>query len=577
MDNLHNPESSPVITSTPAEDTIPETELIDTSFGDILTQFEQEHKTEAAPDEPRTIDGVVVTVTPEGVFVDIGRKREGVLPPSQAGTLKPGDSVKVMVIGRDEAGNAKLSIHKVFVPTDFSSFEKALADKAVVSGTVTEQVKGGFRVDIGLPAFLPASRSGVRDQADMEKLVGEQIECRIAKLEIDRDGAGADVVVDRRGVLEERSAAAREQAFGTLKEGSVVQGTVRSLTEFGAFVDLGGVDGLLHVAEMSYVRNAKPQDIVRPGDQIQVKILKINAQTKKISLGMKQLMPDPFTLAAQSLAVGQRIKGKVARTTDFGAFVELQPGVEGLIHVSEMSWSKKQKRAADIVKAGEMVDVVVLGINTTDKRIALGLKQALGDPWEEAKTRFPVGTIVEAPVTSLANFGAFVDLTEGIEGMIHIGDIVSGKRLEHPKEVLSVGKVVRAQVLELDQDRRRVRLGMKQLEPTSADTYIAEHQVGEPVTGRVVELREDRAKVELGEGVNAFCKVPKPPRAEQAERPATVDLGSLSAMLAARWKQGGAAAAANSGPELMGPGQVRKFKILALDPSTKRIEVELAD
>jgi small subunit ribosomal protein S1 len=578
MDNLHTPESSPVITPTPAEDALPNTEATESSFGDILTQFEQEHKAEKAPDEPQTIDGVVVTVTPEGVFVDIGRKREGVLPPSQAGTLKPGDSVKVTVTGRDEAGNAKLSIHKVFVPTDFTSFEKALADKAVVSGTVTELVKGGFRVDIGLPAFMPASRSGVREQADMEKLVGQQIECRITKLEIERDGADADVVVDRRGVLEERAAAAREQAFGTLKEGAVVQGTVRSLTEFGAFVDLGGVDGLLHVAEMSYVRNAKPQDIVRPGDQIQVKILKINAQTKKISLGMKQLMPDPFTMAAQSLAVGQRIKGKVARTTDFGAFVELQPGVEGLIHVSEMSWSKKQKRPADIVKVGEMVDVVILGINTADKRIALGLKQALGDPWEEAKSKFPVGAIVEAPVTSLANFGAFVDLTEGIEGMIHIGDMVSGKRLEHPKEVLSVGKVVRAQVLELDQDRRRVRLGMKQLEPTSADTYIAEHQVGEQVTGRVVELREDRAKVELGEGVNATCRVPKPaPSEKPADRPATVDLGSLSAMLAARWKQGGSSAAASSGPESLGPGQVRKFKILALDPSTKRIEVELAD
>jgi small subunit ribosomal protein S1 len=578
MDNLHTPESSPVITSTPAEDALPNREAAESSFGDILTQFEQEHKTEKAPDEPQTIDGVVVTVTPDGVFVDIGRKREGVLPPSQAGALKPGDSVKVTVTGRDEMGNAKLSIHKVFVPTDFTSFEKALADKAVISGTVTELVKGGFRVDIGLPAFMPASRSGAREQADMEKLVGQQIECRITKLEIERDGNDADVVVDRRGVLEERAAAAREQAFGTLKEGAVVQGTVRSLTEFGAFVDLGGVDGLLHVAEMSYVRNAKPQDIVRPGDQIQVKILKINAQTRKISLGMKQLMPDPFTMAAQSLAVGQRIKGKVARTTDFGAFVELQPGVEGLIHVSEMSWSKKQKRPADIVKVGEMVDVVILGINTADKRIALGLKQALGDPWEEAKSKFPVGAIVEAPVTSLANFGAFVDLTDGIEGMIHIGDMVSGKRLEHPKEVLSVGKVVRAQVLELDQDRRRVRLGMKQLEPTSADTYIAEHQVGEQVTGRVVELREDRAKVELGEGVNATCRVPKPaPSEKPADRPATVDLGSLSAMLAAKWKQGGASAESASGPESLGPGQVRKFRILALDPSTKRIEVELAD
>jgi small subunit ribosomal protein S1 len=377
-------------------------------------------------------------------------------------------------------------------------------------------------------------------------------------------------------VLEERAAAAREQAFASLKEGAVVQGTVRSLTEFGAFVDLGGVDGLLHVAEMSYVRNAKPQDIVRPGDQVQVKILKINPQTKKISLGMKQLMPDPFATAAETLAVGQRIKGKVVRTTDFGAFVELLPGVEGLIHVSEMSWSKKQKRPSEIVKPGEFVDVVVLGINAAEKRIALGLKQALGDPWEEAKAKFPVGTIVEAPVTSLANFGAFVELAEGVEGMIHIGDIVGNKRLEHPKEVLSVGQKIRAQVLELDHERRRVRLGMKQLEPTSADTYIAEHKVGDEVTGRVVELRQERAKVELGEGVNGYCKVPRPAEESTGARPAAVDLNSLSAMLAAKWKQGGTAAATGTGAESLGPGQVRRFRIVAMDAGAKRIELELA-
>ncbi|MCC6585761.1 MAG: S1 RNA-binding domain-containing protein [Bryobacterales bacterium] len=580
MDNLYTPESSPASASVAAEDEPTNAQTNEPSFGDILTQFEQEHKGDAPGVQAQTIDGVVVSVTDDGVFVDIGRKREGVLPPEQARNLKPGDHVRVTIAGRTDSGATRLSIYKVFVPTDFTSFEEAFANKAVVSGTVTEQVKGGFRVDIGIPAFMPASRSGAREQADMDKLVGQQIECRITKLEIDRDGDQADAVVDRRGVLEERAAAVREQAFGSLKEGAVVEGTVRSLTEFGAFVDLGGVDGLLHVAEMSYVRNAKPQDIVRPGDRIQVKILKINAQTRKISLGMKQLMPDPFAMAVESLAQGQRIKGKVSRTTDFGAFVEIQPGVEGLIHVSEMSWSKKQKRPADIVKPGELVDVIVLGINAAEKRISLGLKQALGDPWDDAKKKYPIGAIVEAPITSLANFGAFVDLGDGIEGMIHVGDLVAGKRLQHPKEAVAVGQTVKAQVLELDQERRRVRLGMKQLEPTSADSYIAEHNLGDVVTGRVVELREDRAKVELGEGVTGYCRVPKPAAAEKkgvAERPATVDLGSLSAMLAAKWKQGGATSAASAGPEGLGPGQVRTFKISALDAGAKRIDLELPE
>lgn len=541
----------------------PEAASADTSFGDILSQFEQAHRGGG-----ETVEGTVVSVTPDGVFVDIGRKMDGVAPPNPAQALKPGDKLRVSIRGRDEEGNYILSTIKVETPRDWSGLEAAFADKRTIGGTVLEVVKGGLRVDVGVRAFMPASRSGVREQPEMEKLVGQQIECRITKL----DTASEDVVVDRRIILEERERAVKEEAFGRLEEGLIVRGTVRSITDFGAFVDLGGVDGLLHVSDMAYSRTVKPADVVTVGETIEVKVLKIQRDARKISLGLKQLSPDPWTVAAEKYSSGQRVKGKVARVADFGAFVELEPGVEGLIHVSEMSWSKKNVRAADVVKTGDLVHVVVLGVNVAERRIALGLKQALGDPWEEALKKYPVGTAVEATVISLAKFGAFVDLGEGIEGMIHVGDISREKRLNHPNEALKVGEKVKAQVLEADRERRRIRLGIKQLQPTSIDEYIAERQVGEVVTGRLVEVSGNRAKVELGEGTFALCKLPDQPRPETPTASKT-DLSSLTAMLAAKWKSGGASQAAAEAPRA---GQIRSFKIISLDPGQKKIDLELA-
>jgi small subunit ribosomal protein S1 len=342
--------------------------------------------------------------------------------------------------------------------------------------------------------------------------------------------------------------------------------------DFGAFIDLGGVDGLLHVSDMSYSRNVKPSEVVTTGDSIEVKILKINRDTRKIALGLKQLAPDPWTAAIDKFQQGSRVTGKVSRVADFGAFVELAPGVEGLIHVSEMSWTRKNVRAADVVKPGENVEVVVLGVNAADKRIALGLKQALGDPWEEALKKYPVGSTAEGPVTSLAKFGAFVDLGNGIEGMIHIGDISHEKRLNHPSEALKVGETVKAQVLEADKERRRLRLGLKQLQPTSIDEYIAEHKPGDSVSGRIVDVSGTRAKVELGEGVFASAKLPEQKQETESAGPAKADLSTLSAMLAAKWKSGGSSQAAQEGPRA---GQIRSFKIVALDPATKKIDLEL--
>jgi small subunit ribosomal protein S1 len=540
-----------------------EAPVSDSSFGDILTEFEQAHHAGG-----QTVEGTVVSITPDGAFVDIGRKMDGMVPAAAAGKLKLGDRLLVTIRGRDQEGIYQLSTIKVETPRDWSGLEAAFANKSTISGTVLEVVKGGLRVDVGMRAFMPASRSGARDQADLDKLVGQEIECRITKL----DTASEDVVVDRRVILEEREKQSKQEAFGRLAEGSVVRGTVRSLMDFGAFVDLGGVDGLLHVSDMSYSRGVKPADIVAIGDEIDVKILKINPETRKVALGLKQLSPDPWEQTVAQLEPGSRVTGKISRVADFGAFVELAPGVEGLIHVSEMSWMKKNVRAVDVVKAGEMVQVVVLGVNPTEKRIALGLKQALGDPWDEAMKKYPVGATVEGPVTSLAKFGAFVDLGDGIEGMVHIGDISKDKRLNHPNEALKVGERVKAQVLEADKERRRLRLGIKQLEPTSIDEYIAEHKAGDTVSGRIVEVSGQRAKIELGEGVVAPAKMPAPKVKESAASASKADLSSLSAMLAAKWKSGGGAEPADEAPRA---GQIRSCRILSIDPATKKIELEL--
>jgi small subunit ribosomal protein S1 len=546
----------------------PEVSPVDSSFGDILSEFEHSHHSDARSDEGQTVEGTVVSVTADGAFVDIGRKMDGLLPPAAAESLKPGYKVIVSIRGRDESGTYLLSTIKVEVPKDWSALEAAYAGKKTISGTVLEAVKGGLRVDVGVRAFMPASRSGTRDQAELAQLVGQQIECRITKL----DTATEDVVVDRRVILEELQRKSKAEAFDRLEEGSVVHGTVRSLTDFGAFVDLGGVDGLLHVSDMSYSRGVKPSEVVKPGDQLELKILKINRDTHKIALGLKQLAPDPWSVVAEKYPQGSRVNGKVVRVADFGAFVELEQGIEGLIHVSEMSWTKRNVKPSDLLKPGDVVDVVVLGVKPDDKRIALGLKQALGDPWEEALKKYPVGEVVEAPVTSLAKFGAFVDLGDGIEGMIHIGDISREKRLNHPNEVLKVGEKVKAQVTEADKERRRFRLSIKQLEPTSIDEFLAEHKTGDTITGRILDISGARAKVELGEGVTAFAKLPE--QKQEASAPtAKTDVTSLSAMLAQKWKTGGGSAAA---PDVPKAGQIRSFKISGVDATAKKVEIEFA-
>ncbi|MGD0577457.1 MAG: S1 RNA-binding domain-containing protein, partial [Bryobacteraceae bacterium] len=461
------------------------------SFGDVLRQFEAEHQN--VDGHEAALEGTVLSVSEDGVVVDVGRKMEGVLRGDLTALpdgVQPGATVRVHITGRTDDGYYSLSTIHVERVRDFSGLQSAFESKAPISGTILEQVKGGLRVEIadGITAFLPASRSGVREMSDLAKIVGQPIECRITKLDVSNPER-PDVVVDRRGILDEQASAAKQQAFDLLQPGSVVEGRVRSLTEFGAFVELcPGIDGLLHVTEMSWQRVEKPSDLLTVGQPLQVKILKINRESRKISLGLKQLTPDPWTQALEQLKQGARVRGKVVRLAEFGAFVEIAPGVDGLIHLSEMSWTKRVRKPGDVLQVDDVVEAVVLEIKSNERRISLGLKQALGNPWDSVETRYAPGTVVEASVTSLAQFGAFVDLGDGVEGMIHVADITREKRIQHPKELLTDGQKVKAVVLEVDREKRRIRLSMKQLEPTSVDIFLSEHQAGETLMGRVVEV-----------------------------------------------------------------------------------------
>ena len=566
MSNEINPNSlSPVEASSE-----PATE----SFGELLAQFEHSHshKVEGGT---RQLEGIVVSVDAESVYLDIGFKAEGVLLrtafENNAEGVNPGDKFPVSVKGRNLEGYYELSRLRVTLPTDWSSLEEAFAQKSAVVGIVTGVVKGGLNVDVGVRAFMPASRSGVRDAAEMEKLVGQEITCRITKLDVTDE----DVVVDRRAILEEQALTVRQDRYSALKEGDIVSGEVRSLAGYGAFVDIGGIDGLLHVSDISWSRVNSPEDVLTVGQQVQLKVLKVDPENSRISLGLKQLQPEPWDTVAEKYKVGQRITGTVTRLMDFGAFVELEPGIEGLIHVSEMSWLKKLRKPSDILKTGDTVDAIVLSVSAGERRISLGLKQALGDPWADALQKFPVGSTIEGPVTKLMKFGAFVQITEGVEGLVHVSEISAEKHIDHPQDVLRAGQIVKAQVLAVDAEKRQIKLSIKQLVPTGLGEYLEEHKQGDVVSGRVVEQSPESAVIELGDGIRANCRLAAAaaPSAD-SKSSSGADLSALTSMLQARWK--GGAAPSSKQPEPLAKGQIRSFRIVNLDRAAEKIELELA-
>jgi small subunit ribosomal protein S1 len=544
------------------------------SFNQLLSEYEHSHA-RLREDGGKQLEGTVVAVTADSVLLDIGYKSEGILPladfQSKGEEAKPGDKLLVSVKGRDADGYYELSRTKISRPKDWSALERAFTEKATIVGTVTAVVKGGLSVDVGVRAFMPASRSGTRDAAELEKMVGQEIRCRITKLDVTDE----DVVVDRRAIAEEEERAGKERRYSEVKEGDTVQGTVRSITEYGAFVDLGGVDALLHISDIAWSRINKPEDVLTVGQEIEAKVLKVDTEKQRISLGMKQLLPHPWDSVPEKYKTGDRVRGAVSRIADFGAFVELEPGVEGLVHISEMSWGKKVRTPSDMVKPGEVVEVVILGVKLDERRMSLGIKQTLGDPWSDAGQRFAVGSAIEGTVTSLPKFGAFVQLSDGVEGMIHVSEISAEKRINHPQEVLKVGQTVKAQVIAVDTEKRLIRLSMKQLVPSSLDEYLVEHKVGDLVTGRLTEASGGVARVELGEGVFATCPITADAKpAQVASNNAKADVSSLGSMLSARWK--GSAAGTAAKPEAARAGQIRSFRITGIDPGGKKIELELA-
>jgi small subunit ribosomal protein S1 len=470
--------------------------------------IEQYAVPEPAAAEGEIFDGRVVAVTDAGVIVDVGGKFEGLVPASEfldAGTTNPfgaGQTIEVERLHEHKDGYVLLSHTRAHRRRVWERIDKAYREHETIKGKVLERIKGGLVVDIGVRAFLPASQLELRPVHDLEAWKDRELDLRVLKLNRKR----GNVVVSRRALLEEAAKTKRDALMDSLVEGSTVTGRVKNVTDYGVFVDLGGLDGLLHVTDLAWGRVKHPNEIVKVNDEIEVKILKFDKEKSRISLGRKQLLADPWAGVPERFPAGTRIKAKVVGVTDYGAFVQIEPGVEGLIHVSEMSWSRRVKHPAKIVKVGDDVEVVVLEVKPDAQRISLGLKQALPDPWQAAAERFPVGTVISGRVRSLTDFGAFIEVDEGLEGLIHISDISWTERVKHPSEKFKKGDTVQAKVLKVDAENRRLSLGLKQVNDIWAN-FFAAHKVNDVIKGKVVRTTDFGAFVELADGIEALCHV----------------------------------------------------------------------
>ena len=458
--------------------------------------------------EGEIFDGHVIAVTDAGVIVDVGGKFEGLVPAQEfleSGSpieFGKGQTIEVERLHAQKDGYVLLSHTRAHRRRVWERIEKAYKEHTTITGKVTERIKGGLVVEIGVRSFLPASQIELRPVHDLDAWKDKEIKVRVLKLNRKR----GNVVVSRRAILEEDQKSKRDTLMGSLAEGTVVTGKVKNVTDYGVFVDLGGMDGLLHVSDLVWGRVPHPSSIVKAGDDLEVQILKFDKDKQRISLGRKQLLPDPWATVPERFPVGTRVQGKVVGVTDYGAFVQIEPGVEGLVHVSEMSWSKRTKHPSKVVKAGDEVDVVVLEVKTDQRRISLGLKQTLSDPWGAAAEKYPVGTIVTGRIRNLADFGAFVEIEEGMEGLIHISDVSWTERIKHPSEKFKKGDTVEAKVLKVDSENRRLSLGIKQLKDIWAN-WFAEHKIGEIIKGKVARTTDFGAFVELAEGIEGLCHV----------------------------------------------------------------------
>jgi small subunit ribosomal protein S1 len=481
-------------------------------FSAALEAFEREQAAEAAAVEAfgdKIVSGTVIKATDKHLVIDVGLKSEGLVPLEQVldhtGAVKfqPGDVIDVVIEREESEGGYLASYERAQRLRVWDAIEKAAADKTPMMGTVVSRVKGGVTVDIGLKAFLPGSQLEIRPVRNLDGYIGQKIEVRVIKLNKKR----GNVVVSRKEILEEEQNAKRSGTLKQLGEGVVLTGTVKNLTDYGAFVDLGGIDGLLHITDMSWGRLTHPRDLVNVGDEIQVKVLKFDKDKQRVSLGFKQLTPDPWLDATERYPVGAHVHGRVLSVTDYGAFVELEQGIEGLVHLSEMTWSKRLKHPSKLVKPADEVETVVLSVNPADRRISLGMKQLLDNPWENLTERYPAGTIVEGRVRNLTDFGAFIEIEDGIDGLVHVSNLSWTKRVKHPSEIVKKGEKVKAVVLGVEPQNRRLSLGIKQLQPDVWESFFATHRVGDQVHGKVLRTAQFGAFVEIAEGVEGLCHI----------------------------------------------------------------------
>jgi small subunit ribosomal protein S1 len=513
-------------------------------FSAMLDSYEKESA--ASRQEGEIVRGMVVGISDQNVLVDIGYKSEGVVAREEfldhQGnlTVKRGDEVDVLIKSlENQDGYAILSRAAAMQVQSWERLRHAHQTHETIKGRVIERIKGGLNIDLdGVPAFLPGSQIDIRPVRNLEGFLRQEIEVRVIKLNRKR----GNVVVSRKAVLEEVSGKKKTETLANIEEGVVLEGTVKNITDYGAFIDLGGIDGLLHIIDMSWGRIQSPNDIIKVGDEIQVKVLKFDREKERISLGYKQLLPDPWQSVSERFPKGSHVRGKVVSLTDYGAFIEIEAGVEGLVHVTEMTWSKRLKHPSKLLSIGQDVEAVVLEADPHSRRISLGFKQVSPDPWETLPVRYHIGSRVTGKVRSLTDFGAFVEIEDGIDGLVHVSDISWTKRIKHPSDVLKKGQQVDAVITNIDVDGRRLSLSIKDLEPNAWDRFFDTHKLGDVIKGKAVRFANFGAFIEIEEGIEGLCHVSElsDSRIEKPEDAVKI-------------------------------GQLLPFKILKLDPSQKKI------
>jgi small subunit ribosomal protein S1 len=514
----------------------------DMDFGQLLDQFEQE---QAAFQEGEVVRGTVVGITERGVVIDFGYKSEGIVNPAEFTengelTVKRGDEVDVLVKSMEtHEGFPVLSRADAVRMRAWDDLEKAFNEGTSIKGRIIERIKGGLRVDVdGIAAFLPGSQVDTRPVRNLDSLRNQEIEAKVIKLNRKR----SNVVLSRKAVLEDQNADRKGQTLGQIEEDIIVEGQIKNLTDYGAFVDLGGIDGLLHVTDMSWGRLQSPADIFRVGDTVQVKVLKFDRERERVSLGYKQLLPDPWGSIEERFPISKQLAGKVASVTDYGAFIELEPGVEGLVHVSEMSWSKRVKHPSKLVNPGDDVIVEVLSIDSKARRISLGMKQVQNNPWQTLNERYQVGSRIQGRVRNLTDFGAFIEVEDGVDGLVHVSDISWSRRIKHPGEVLKKGQEIEAIVTSIDAENRRLSLSLKDLQPNAWDRFVETHQPGDVVRGKIARFANFGAFVELDDNLEGLCHISELSDERVAKPSDIVELG-----------------------------QEMEFKVLRIDPENRRI------